>query len=53
MFHVALGRIPTLEFNEFKSEQYLSQNNSFYNQGLSPFQVHLIIKSSFNTTCFI
>ena len=31
MLHVALGRIPALEFNELQSEQYLSQNNSFYN----------------------
>ena len=45
MLHVALGRLPTLKFNELQSEQYLSENNSFYNQELSPFQTLVIIKS--------
>ena len=31
MLHVALGNLPTLEFNELQSEQYLSQNNSIRN----------------------
>ena len=44
MLEVAVGRLPTLKFNELQNEQYLSQNNSFYNQGLSPFQVPVIIK---------
>ena len=44
MLPVALERFPTLEFNELQSEQYLTQNNSFYNQGLSPFQVTVINK---------
>ena len=45
MLYVALGWLPTQELNKLQSEQYLSQNNSFYNQGLSPFQVSVIIKS--------
>ena len=45
MPHVTLGRLPTLKFNELQSEKYVSQNNSFYNQGSSPFQVLVIIKS--------
>ena len=53
MLHVVLGRFSTLEFNELKSEQYLSQNHSFQNQGLSPFQVPDIIKTWFNIICFI
>ena len=32
ILHVALGRLPALEFNKFESAQYLSQNNNFYNQ---------------------
>ena len=44
MLPVALERFPTLEFNELQSEQYLTQNNSFYNQGLSHFQVTVINK---------
>ena len=43
MFHVALGGLPTLEFNELQIEQYLSQTNSFFNQGSSSFQVPIII----------
>ena len=51
MLHVALRRLPNLEFNELQSEKYFIQNNSFQhnnniqNQGFSPFQVTVIIKS--------
>ena len=45
MLHIAHGRLPTLKFNELQSEQYLSENNSSYDQELSPFQVLVIIKS--------
>ena len=53
MFHVALGKLPPIEFNKLQSEQYLSQNNNFYNRDLSPFPFPVLIKSSFNITCFI
>ena len=45
ILHVPFGGLPTLEFNELQGEQCLTQNNSFINQGLSPFQVPVIIKS--------
>ena len=45
MLHIALERLPTLEFNKLQNEECLSQNNSFYNQGLSPFLVPVMMKS--------
>ena len=45
MPHVVLGRLSTLEFNELQNEQYLSQKHNSYNQGLSPFQIPVIIMS--------
>ena len=45
MLQVALAGFPTLKFNELQIKKYLSQNDSFINQGLSLFQELVIIKS--------
>ena len=42
MPHIVLRQLSTLEFNDLLSEQ-LSQSHRFYNRGLYPFQVHVII----------
>ena len=44
ILHVVLERLPTLEFNELQCYQRLIQNITFYNQGLSSFQIPVKIK---------